>query len=91
MQLTEGQHRQIRAGVRAGFAAIHRAATEVSETSNANQLIIACSHRASQTPIMLRYGALQWAVGEDVRMRILTYHNYVQNLPADPIADILLT
>ncbi len=40
---------------------------------------------------MLRYCALQRVLGEDVRIRILTYHNYVQNLPVDLIADILLT
>ena len=30
-------------------------------------------------------------LGEDIRIRILTYHHYIQSLPADPSADILLT
>ena len=30
-------------------------------------------------------------LGEDVRIRVLTYHHYVQSLPPDPSADIRLT
>ena len=41
--------------------------------------------------IMLRYDALRRELGEEVRIRILTYHHYIQSLPAEPAADILMT
>lgn len=40
---------------------------------------------------MPRYGVLRRTLGDDVRMRILTYHHHIQNLPADPATDIRLT
>ena len=87
-----GPGERFRDGVAAGLAAIHRGAAEAVELASAEeQLVIACSHEASHTLIMLRYGALQRALGEHVRIRVLTYHNYIRNLPADPVADILLT
>ena len=82
---------RFRDGVAAGLAAIHRGAAEAAELSNAEQVVIACSHDASHFLIMPRYDALRQALGEDVRIRILTYHHYVQNLPPDPSADLLLT
>ena len=82
---------RFRDGVFAGLAAIHRGAVEATELSNSGQLVIGCSHEAAHSFIMLRYGALHQALGEDVRIRILTYYNHIKNLPADPAADILLT
>ena len=41
--------------------------------------------------IMPRYDALRRELGEEVRIRILTYHHYIQSLPAEPAADILMT
>ena len=88
--LTESGMR-FRDGVVEGLAAIHRAAAEASELANAEQVVIACSHEASHFFLMPRYDALRRELGKDVRIRILTYHHYVQNLPADPLADILMT
>ena len=88
--LTEAGER-FRDGVAAGLAAIHRAAAEATELSQAEQVVIACSHEASHFLIMPRYDALRQVLGDDVRIRILTYHHYVQSLPPDPSADILLT
>jgi DNA-binding transcriptional LysR family regulator len=82
---------RFRDGVAAGLAAIHRGAAEAAELSNAEQVVIACSHETSHFLIMPRYDALRRALGEDVRIRILTYHHYIQSLPADPSADIRLT
>ena len=78
-------------GVAAGLAAIQRGAAEASELSNTDQVVIACSHEASHFFLMPRYDALRRALGEDVRIRVLTYHQYLQNLPVDPSADILMT
>ena len=88
--LTDAGER-FREGVFTGLAAIHRGAVEATELSNAGQVVIGCSHEASHSFIMLRYGALQKELGEDVRIRILTYYNHIKNLPAEPAADILLT
>ena len=82
--------RRFRDGVTAGLAAIHRGAAEATEVSQAEQVVIACSHEASHFVIMPRYDALRQVLGEDVRIRILTYHHYVRNLPPHPSADILL-
>ena len=79
------------AGVSAGLAAIHRGAAEATELSKAEQVVIACSHEASHFFIMPRYDALRQVLGDDIRIRILTYHHYIQSLPADPSADIVLT
>ena len=75
----------------AGLAAIHRGAAEAAELAHATHVVIACLHEASHFFIMPRYDALRQVLGEDVRVRVLTYHHYVQSLPPDPSADILLT
>ena len=82
---------RFRDGVVAGLAAIHRGAAEAAELANADQVVIACSHETSHFIVMPRYDALRRALGEDVRIRIFTYHHYIQSLPADPSADIRLT
>ena len=78
-------------GVATGLAAIHRGAAEVAELAHAAQVVIACSHEASHFLIMPRYDALRRVLGENVRIRILTYQYSVQGLPTDPSADIRLT
>ena len=83
--------KRFRDGVAAGLAAIHRGAAEATELSLSEQVVIACSHETSHFLIMPRYDALQQALGENVRIRILTYHHSIQSLPSDPSADILLT
>ena len=83
--------RRFRDGVAAGLAAIHRGAAEAAELSDAEQVVITCSHEASHFLIMPRYDALRLVLGEDVRIRVLTYHHYVRSLPPEPSADILLT
>lgn len=83
--------KRFRDGVAAGLAAIHRGAAEASELCQTEQVVIACSHDASHFFIMPRYDALRQVLGEDVRIRIVTYHHSLQGLPPDPSADILLT
>ena len=81
---------RFRDGVAAGLAAIRRGAAEATELASHEQVVIACSHEASHFLIMPRYDALRQALGDDVRIRILTYHHYIQDLPTDPAADIHL-
>ena len=83
--------RRFRDGVAAGLSAIHRGAAEATELSQAEQVVIACSHDASKFLVMPRYDALRQILGEDVRLRIVIYHHSVQSLPPDPSADIVLT
>ena len=78
-------------GVTTGLAAIHRGAAEAAELSQAEQVVIACSHDAAHCLIMPRYGALRQMLGEDVQVRILIYHYSAQHLPSDPSADIVLS
>ena len=88
--LTDAGER-FRDGVASGLAAIRRGAAEAAELSSPEQVVIACSHEASHSLVMRRYGALRQALGDDVRIRILSDHHCVQSLPADPAADIHLT
>ena len=83
--------RRFRDGVVAGFSAIHRGAADAAELSQAEQVVIACSHDASHFLIMPRFDALRQVLGEDVQLRILIYHYSVQSLPSDPSADIVLS
>ena len=52
--------------------------------------MIACSHEVSHFLLLPRYGALSGALGEQVRIRILTYHYEMKNLPPEPAADVVL-
>ena len=88
--LTDAGER-FRDGVAAGLAAIRRGAAEAAELASADQVVIACSHETSHSLIMRRHGALRRALGDDVRIRVLTDHHHDQNLPVDPAADIHLT
>ncbi len=83
--------KRFRDGVATGLAAIHRGASEAAELSQAEQVVIACSHDSSHFLILPRYDALRRVLGEDVQIRILTYHHSIQNLPPEPSADIRLT
>ena len=88
--LTDAGER-FRDGVATGLAAIQRGAAEAAELASPEQVVIACSQEASHSLVMRRYGALRQALGDDVRIRILTDHHYLQSRPADPAADIHLT
>ena len=82
--------RRFHDGVPAALAAIDRCVAEVAELSHAEQVVIACSHESSHFLIMPRYDALRQELGDDVRVRILAYHQYVHDLPHHPAADLLM-
>ena len=83
--------KRFHSGVAAGLAAIHDGATEAAELSQTQQVVIACSHDASHFFLMPHYDTLRRLLGNDVRIRILTYHPSIGRLPSDPSVDILLT
>ena len=83
--------RRYREAVTASIGILREAALEVAARSDDKQVVIACSHEASHFYLMPRYEALQKALGEHVRIRILTYHYHRQDLPPEPIADVVLS
>ena len=82
-----------RDAVAIGLGAIHAGAAEVAELSTAElvEIVIACSDEISHLFLMPRFDALQKALGERVRVRILTYQHNIRYLPPSPVPDVLLT
>ena len=77
-------------GVSTGLAVIRAAVAELAATQSGEQVVIACSHEASHFLLMPRYQSLRQALGEQVGIRILTYHYDRQNLPPGPVADVVM-
>ena len=92
MSLTDAGNRY-RDAVAIGLGAIHAGAAEVAELSTVEQveLVIACSDEISHLFLMPRFDTLQKALGERVRVRILTYQHNIRYLPPSPVPDVLLT
>ena len=76
--------------VAAGLGIIRSAASEIAARPGREQVVITCSHEISHFLLMPQYEQLLEALGEHVEIRILTYHYGVQNLPHEPVADIVL-
>lgn len=74
-----------------GLGIIRTAAIDAAGEQQAEQVVIACSHDASQFFVLPRYQALQRSLGEHVRIRILTFQYDARQLPLDPTADLILT
>ena len=88
--LTEAGNRLYDAVV-SGLGVIHRGVAEAEELSKDEQVVIACSHETSQFVLLPRFNALCRALGERVRVRILTYDQDISSLPSDPVADVVFT
>ena len=90
VSLTEaGSH--FRDAVVAALGIIHAAAAEASDQSTVQQVVISCSHDVSHFLLMPRFRELQEALGERVRIRVLTYHRSPAELPRNLVADVMLT
>ena len=74
----------------AGLGIISAGATQAAYLSDDDQVVIACAHDACHLIVFQRYDALQAALGEDTRVRLLTYQRNPKNLPTDAVADIVL-
>ena len=74
------------AGVSVGLNLIRAAVAELAASPGGEQVVIACSHDASHFFVLPRYARLRQALGEDVGIRILTYHYELRNLPREPVA-----
>ena len=88
--LTEAGSRMYDA-VASGLGVIHRGVAEAEEFSRDEQIIIVCSHETSQFILLPQFNALCSALGEHVRVRILTYDQDIRSLPPDPVADVVFT
>ena len=82
--------RRFRVTVTTGLGTIREAAFHAAALPSAEQVVIACSHDASQHYLLPRYDALQDALGDETAIRIVTYHRHSQQLPPYPVADLLL-
>ncbi len=91
VRLTDAGSRY-REAVSIGLGAIHAGAAEVADLASDERVEIAigCSDEVSQLFLLPRYDALRDVLGEQVRVRILTYHYSVEHLPPEPAADVLL-
>ena len=90
VSLTEaGSH--FRDAVVAALGIIHAATAEASDRSTVQQVVISCSHDISHFLLMPRFRELQLALGERVRIRVLTYQCSPAELPRNLVADVMLT
>ena len=82
------------AGLRHGHADVRvvkaQASAEVADLPGGKQVVIVCSHEASHFLLLPQYEALREALGEQVMIRVLTYHYDMKNLPREPAADVVL-
>ncbi len=77
-------------GVSTGLGIIQGAVAELTAWQSGEQVVIACSHESSHFLLLPQYDALRAALGEQVGIRILTYHYETKNLPPEPAADVVL-
>ena len=82
---------RFRDAVVAGLGIIHWAAADVTDRMDERQVAIMCSNCASHFLLLPLFGELQEALGEEVRIRILPCDRDPQDLPPNPIADLILT
>ena len=86
--LTEAGSR-LREAIAAGLGAIHQGIAEVEELSRDEQVVIACSQKASQFVLLPRFDALWAMLGEHVQIRILTDYQSTRHLLHDSVADVV--
>lgn len=89
VSLTEAG-RNFHDGVAAGLGMIEKAASETTESSTDEQVVIACSAPASHYVLMPRYDALRETLGERTQIQPVIFYRYSRNLPLDPIPDVVL-
>ena len=89
VSLTEAG-RRLHDGVAPGLGLIHKAASETTESSTGERVVIACSAPASHYVLMPRYDALREALGDSTQVQPVIFYRYSQNLPLDPVPDVVL-
>lgn len=89
VRLTQGGS-HLRDAVATSLSTLRQVITEVSEMPGDEQVVIACSHDGSHFFLMPQFHRLREALGEEVRIRVLTYHYDLQPLLIEPAADVIL-
>ncbi len=90
VKLTEAGRRLYDATV-AALGLLEAAVEEVERRSSGNSVVIVCSHDTSHLVIMPRYDQLRTALGEEARVRLLTYQRQIEELAPVGTADIELS
>lgn len=80
--------RRFRDAVAAGLGVIHAGTSDVLSRGDGELVVITCSHDISHLVIFPRLEALQEAMGENTRVRLLTYRDHPSVQPNDPISDV---
>ena len=88
--LTEAGKR-LYGSIATGLGEIYRGIAEAADVLNENNVIIACSHGASQFIVMPRYGMLCNELGDHVEIRVMVYDQDIKYLAPDPVADVMFT
>ena len=89
VKLTEAG-RRFHTGVAPGLGMIKKAASETAEASTGERVAIACSEPASHYLLRPRHDALREALGEHAQIQPVIFYRYSQNLPLDPVPDVVL-
>ncbi|MDE0005495.1 MAG: LysR family transcriptional regulator [Rhodospirillaceae bacterium] len=90
VRLTEAGRRYHR-GVIAALNRLHASAEAATQLSQGTSLVIACSLDDSHLLLIPRYGDLERVLGEETRIRLLTYHRSERELRPVDMADIVLS
>ena len=89
VKLTEAG-RRFHTGVAPGLGMIDRAASETAKVSTGERVAIACSEPASHYVLRPRHNALREALGEHTQIQPVIFYRYSQNVPLDPVPDVVL-
>ncbi|MBC6440455.1 MAG: LysR family transcriptional regulator [Rhodospirillales bacterium] len=88
LELTADGDRFYRA-VLSGLEAVQSAAMAIAHATGDNQLTLACTHEISHLYLLPRFEALQQAVGEETRIRIMTIEYDVLEALMVPSIDLI--
>lgn len=70
---------------------IQSGALAIARSPAHDQIVLTCSHEISHLFLMPRFEALQQAMGDGVRVRVMTYEYDTQDVVVDPNTDLLFT
>lgn len=90
MRLTEAG-RGYHDTVSAALGQLRSGADKALDMGRGPRVVIACSHDASHLLVMPRYRELERLLGEQARIRMLTYQRHIHELQPAEVADVVLS
>ena len=90
VRLTEAGRRYHDA-VTGALGSLRASAEQAADMSRGPAVVIACSHDTSHLLIMPRFPELESLLGEEARIRVLTYQRHIHELQGVDVADIVLS